>query len=250
MACPPPRVNFGVDGEAKSAEDLLQRITAAENQVISLKGDGKLGVDAPQGKGSVTLFVAALHPQTLHFEQLDFFGRPQGVLTTDGTQFGLYDGTSGKYFRGPASAANLGRFLPLVIPPRELVSLMLGRAPRIPHESAALTFDAAANVYRLTLARGAVTQRLTVAPGSHRVLTSHVEGLKTYDVEFADIETVSNVPMPKKIIVNAEAAKTRLELSWKDIALNEAPDLTLFDMTPTEGVPVVDVDADGRAAQP
>ncbi len=249
-ACPPKRVSFGAQGEAKSVDELLARITAAENTVISLKGDGKLGVDSPQGKGSVAIFAAALHPQTIHFEQLDFFGRPQGVLTTDGETFGLYDGASSTFFRGPASAQNLGRFLPLVIPPRELVSLLLGRAPRIPHEKAELTFDTDKNVYRLTLHRGVGVQVLEVAPDSNRVLSSRIQNINAYDVEFADLELLAGVTVPKKITLNSTTAKTRLELSWKEIAVNEAPDLTMFDMTPPENVPVVEVDAEGKTVTP
>ena len=249
-ACPPHRVDFGKDGEAKTASGLLKRVELTENSVISIKGDGKLGIDAPAGKGSVTLFVAVVHPASIHIEQLDFFGRPQGVLTTDGENFGLYDGAAGKFFRGPASAANLGRFLPLVIPPRELASLMMGRAPRIPYENATMSFDAERKVYLLKLTRGSVVQNLEVEPGSHRVLKSVITGLNTYDVEFADVETRGAISLPHKVILNAPQAKTRVELTWKDIAINEPPDLTMFDMTPLENVPVVDVDAEGRAVAP
>jgi hypothetical protein len=34
------------------------------------------------------------------------------------------------------------------------------------------------------------------------------------------------------------------------VAINEAPDMTLYDFEPPEGVPVVEVDANGDPSQP
>lgn len=244
-ACPRVPIDFGKDGEPKSAEELLKRVAQAEAQIVTLKGDGKLGVDAPQGKGSVTLFVAVTHPSNIHLEQLDFFGRPQGVLVTDGERFGLYNGQDAKYYRGPASPANLGRFLPVVMPPAELAALLLGRAPRIPAESSEMTFDDKGGVFVLTLKRGAIVQTVHVKPPTYRVVKSSVVGLKAYDVEFDDIGVYGAVSIPKKAKLVAASAKTTVELTYKEITINEPPDLTLFDMSPPEGVPVVEVDANG-----
>src|SRR3954471_18926009 len=83
-ACP-TRVDFGKSGEPTSAEDLLKRVTVAESAVVSVKGEAKLRVDSPQLKGVVTLFAAVTHPAYVHLESLDFFGKPQGVLVSDGT---------------------------------------------------------------------------------------------------------------------------------------------------------------------
>ncbi|MEW5741804.1 MAG: DUF4292 domain-containing protein [Myxococcota bacterium] len=250
LACPRPPVNFGKDGEARTPEELLKRIAQAEATVVALKGDGSLYVETPQGKGSVSLFVAVSHPALIHIEQLDFFNRPQGVLVTDGSNVGLYDAKDGKYYRGPATPANLGRFLPVVLPPAELAALMLGRAPRLPPESSELSFDDKLGVYVLTLKREGVTQTLHVQPPSHRVVKSTVTGRAAYDVEFSDIADYGAVTMPKKAKLLAASAKTTVELTWKDVTLNEPPDLTLFDLTPPEDVPVVDVDAQGSPVGP
>ncbi len=244
-ACPRPRVDFGRGGEPQSAEDVLKRVAQAEGSVLQLKGDGKLFVDAPQGKGAVSLFVVAAHPALLYLEQLDFFGRPQGVLTTDGTRFGLYDAQAGKYFQGPATPANLGRFLPVLLPPAELVGLLLGRAPRLEAESTAMTFDDTLGVFVITLRRGAIVQTLHVQPPTYRVVKSTVVGLRAYDVEFGDLSTIGTERFPRRVKLDAPTAHTKVELNWKDITLNEAPDLSLFEFVPPEGVPVVDVDGSG-----
>ncbi len=246
-ACPRLPIDFGKEGEARTAEEVLKRVELTESQVIGLKGDARLSVDSPQGKGSVALFVGVFHPAYIHIEQLDFFGKPQGVMTTDGTSFGLYDAQAGRFLHGPATAPNLGRFLPLVIPPKELASLLLGRAPRIAYESATMSVDAERRVYVLTLTHGSVVQHLEVDPVSARVLKSHVDGVSTYDVMFSDVTASGGVWYPKRVAIDSKAAQTHVELFTKDIALNEAPDLTLYEMTPPEGVPVIEVDEQGAA---
>lgn len=244
--CPRPVVNFGVDGEAHSAAELLKRVELAESAVTSLKGEARLGVNSPQGKGSVTLFAAVAHPGLMHLEQLDFFGKPQGVLVSDGTRFGLYDAQANTYFTGPASPQNLGRFLPVVMPPAELVAVLLGRAPRLQAESPELGFDASKGVYTLTLAHGEAVQRLEVKPPEERVLKSTVVGLRAYDLLFSELEVRGALTFPRRVRLEAASAKTTVELTWKDVTLNEAPDPTMFELEAPEGVPVVELDAQGK----
>ncbi len=244
-ACPRRPVDFGKDGEAKTAEELLKRIALAETTVYNVKGDGKLGVDAPQGKGSVSIFVGVTHPAYVHLEQLDFFGRPHGVMTTDGENFGLYDAEAGKFFRGPATPPNLARFLPLVMPPQELAALLLGRAPRIPHDSAELAFDAKDGLYVLSLHRDIATQILWVEPPHHRVVKTVVHNVKAYDLEMGEVTTYGGVTLPRRIVLDARWAQTRVELNYKDVEVNQPPDMTLYDLSPPEDVPVIEVDAAG-----
>ena len=249
-ACPKRIADFGKDGEPRSAEELLRRINVAESQIHSLKGDAKLIVDAPQGKGAVSLFAAVTHPAFIHIEQLDFFGRPQGVLVTDGTRFGLYMAQDGKYYRGPATPTNLSRFLPLVMPPAELAAVMLGRAPRIPPEALEMRFDDAKQQLVLIITRGKVKQTLHVQPPSYRVVKSTAENANAYDLEFSDLSTENGVTLPKHAALDARTVKTSVELVWKDVTVNEAPDLTLFEFEPPEGIPVVEVDANGVQLSP
>ena len=221
--CPRRIADFGKDGEPTSPQELLKRINYAESQVYALKGDARLGVDSPQGRGSVTLFAAVSHPALIHIEQLDFFGRPQGVLVTDGTRFGLYNAQDGKYYRGPATPTNLGRFLPLVMPPSELAAVMLGRAPRIPADSLEMRFDDQLQLFVLVITRGKVKQTLHVQPPSYRVVKSTAENLNAYDLAFSDIITQGAVTLPRQAFLDAKSAHTSIELVWKDVAINEAP---------------------------
>jgi hypothetical protein len=241
----PHRIDFGDKGEIKSADDLLKATAYAESQVVSVKGESKIKIDSPNAKGVLTLFMAVTHPSLIHLESLNFFGKPQAVLISDGATFGLFSADEGKYYRGPASPQNISRFLPVVLPPEELTALMLGRAPRIPADSSELSIDEEKKTYKLVLKKAPVTQTLWIDPKNHRVLRSEVRGVSAYDLAFESIDTVGQVTYPRKVVLMAPAANTTLELLYKDVAVNEAPDLTMFDQTPPANVPIIEVDAAG-----
>jgi hypothetical protein len=124
---------------------------------------------------------------------------------------------------------------------------MLGQAPRIPAEVMALTLNQERGLYELMLMSGAVTQTLWVNPKNHRVVESQVRGVNAYDLKFDDFETVGQAIYPRKVRLTAEAAKTKLELLYKDVEINPAPDLTMFEMEAPANVPVVEVDEAGNA---
>lgn len=242
----PHRVDFGPSGEPRSAEELLKRIEVGEHAVTSVKGDAKLKIDSPQTKATLTLFAAVAEPANVHLEALDFFGKPQGVLVSDGKQFSLYDGQAGKFFRGPATAQNVARFVPIALHPAELAALLLGRSPRIEAESKELRFDQTEGLFFLTLTQGTIAQTLTIKPPLYRVVRSTITGLSTYDTDFESFEDVGGATYPRRVVLTAAASRIRIELNYKDVAVNEAPDPTMFQQDPPENVPVVEVDGQGN----
>jgi hypothetical protein len=130
------------------------------------------------------------------------------------------------------------------MPPAELAGVMLGRAPRI-NGDLAMRFDDATQSFVLTITHGKVKQTLLIQPPSYRVVKSMAENLSAYDLSFADVVTQGAVTVPKEAHLDAKIAKTSVDLFWKDVAINEAPDLSLFEMEPPEGIEVVEVDAAG-----
>lgn len=240
------RIDFGTHGEIEDARTLLALTRASEDRVLSLQGDSKLTVDSPQGKGTLSLYVAVQRPASIHLETLDFFGKPLAVLVSDGTHFGLYQAQENRYYEGPASPENVSRFLPVVIPPDELVRLLLGGVPMIEDPHPAMELDRDAGVYRLHLQRGEVGQTITIDPATLRVLSSEVRGTRAYDVKLEDFGHYGEVDFPRKLELHAPDAKADLVLRYTQVSLNAAVDPELFTPSPPANVPVVEVDAQGR----
>ncbi len=246
----PKRLDFGSRGRITQAEELFRLTRAAQDQVATLQGDGKLRVQSPQGTGTVSVYLAASRPGLLRVEMFDFFNRPIAVLVTDGQRFGLLQAQENKYYQGPATPQNLSRFLPVALPSEELVSVMFGKVPFLPAERMTLDVDAREAVYVLTLQRGDVTQVLHVDPRTLRVVRSQVRGAPVYGLEYDNFREHGALLLAHEVRLQAPSADTSLTLRYTDVTLNGAPDLTLFDLSAPEDTPVVEVDEGGQALPP
>src|SRR5687767_13643150 len=109
LGCP-KRIDFGPEGEIRDPAEVLRRLAEAESRVTSIDIEGRLSFQAPEGRAALSTFLVAAEPGRLQLLSLDFFGRPQAQLVSDGQRFGLFVAEEGTYFLGPASPANLARF--------------------------------------------------------------------------------------------------------------------------------------------
>lgn len=230
----PPRVDVR-SVPAPDATALLAEVDATEAQVAALQSQAKAHVDARGKKGNVQMFVAAAAPASVHLEVLDFFGKPSGILISDGKQFVMLASDTGTWLRGAATAENVSRVLPVSLPPDQLVAMLLGRAPRLPDSSPTLVVDPAENVFRVTLKADGRTQELWVDPTRKRVVRSHVDGPGEYTLTFDGFEDVRGTPFPRSI---SFAGAGSLALQYTDLRLGEQPDPALFTPQAPPGVPV------------
>lgn len=241
--CPPPKIVLPREGD--TADAVLSRLEAAEAKVLRVRGEARLKAEGKEGKLLVTVFAAADAPQSVHLEQLDFFGRPQLVLQSDGRHFTLFDGQKGKWYRGPATAQAVARFFPVALAPGELAALLLGKAPRAqPSEPPALAIDR--NLLKLTLASRERTDELWVSPESDRVESARLGPPLSAELSFEEWTSSNGVRAPRRIKLTRAADALELELAWKDVELNGAADASLFALTVPEGVEVIELDGRGE----
>jgi hypothetical protein len=246
LGCAHPLLDLGPAGEASTAAELLRRVDAVEATVTSVSGEARLEVSGPRGRAASALFLAVGRSASLHLEQLDFFGRPQLVLVSDGARFTLHEAGAGRWYRGPVTGAALGRLLPLSLPWGAMAPLLLGRAPRPPGEAAELRLDRERRRYLLSVGLPAV--QLEVDPASARVLRSAGPGL---EVRFSDLEARGGVVFPMRVELDLEAGPTSLALRWTEVTLEPPEDPSLFVLEPPPGVPVTELDDQGLpVAQP
>ncbi|HZW89109.1 MAG TPA: DUF4292 domain-containing protein [Myxococcaceae bacterium] len=230
----PPRVDVR-SVPAPDATALLAEVDATEAQVAALQSQAKAHVDARGKKGNVQMFVAAAAPASVHLEVLDFFGKPSGILISDGKQFVMLASDTGTWLRGAATAENVSRVLPVSLPPDQLVAMLLGRAPRLADSSPTLVVDPAENVFRVTLKADGRTQELWVDPTRKRVVRSHVDGPGEYTLTFDGFEDVRGTPFPRSISFTGAGS---VALQYTDLRLGEQPDAALFTPQAPPGVPV------------
>jgi hypothetical protein len=230
----PPRVDVR-SVPPPDATALLAEVDAVDARVAALQSQAKAHVDARGKKGNVQMFVAAAAPASVHLEVLDFFGKPSGILISDGRQFVMLASDTGTWLRGAATAENVSRVLPVALPPDQLVAMLLGRAPRLADPSPTLVVDPEQNVFRVTLRSAGRMQELWVDPTRKRVVRSHVGGPGEYTLTFDGFEDVRGAPFPRSI---SFAGAGGVALQYTDLRLGEQPDAALFIPQAPLGVPV------------
>lgn len=249
-ACPPP-LRFGPEGELTDPEYVLRRLDARAAAVRSIKAEAKVAIKSPQQSGSVGEFVAAQRPASLHLETLNFFGKPVAALATDGAAFGLFVEEGATFYEGPASAAAVGRLLPVALEPADAVALLLGDVPRLSGSRARLELDRDARAYRLTLTRGELEQVLYVGTEDLRLLRSEPKGFAGLRVTFDDFQAFGDVIFPVAADLVALGADgqptgTEVKLRYKDVELNVALDPALFVLEPPPGARRIRLDSAGN----
>jgi uncharacterized protein DUF4292 len=245
LGCP-KRLETGQVGASLDARELLDLTSKVESQVFSIRGEGRLRVAVPNSRSTVTVFIAAARPAFLHFEVIGFFGQPQAILASDGRTFALLQNDQGKYFQGPASPENVSRLLPVVLSGPELVSILLGAAPRIPAERLSAQALTEARAYLVTLWQGDRSQKLWIHPDNHRVLKSEMRGMAAYDLLFEDFQATGAIDLPRKITLFASAASATLELRYQELGVNPDLDPSLFKLAPPASAKVIELDENGR----
>lgn len=251
----PHGLRFGPEGEITDPAYVLRRLEARASRVRSLKAEARITLRTPQQSGTVTELVAALRPASLHLETLNFFGKPVAALATDGARLAFFAEETATFYSGPASAANIGKLLPIAVEPSEAVSLLLGEVPLVRDAEARLELDRDARAYRLTLARGGVTQQIWLRTEDLRPLRSTQRGTPGYNLTFNDYQVIEGHLMPMAIDVKAVRADgsdsgTEVDLRYKDVALNVDLNRILFTLEPPAGARAVELDASGREIGP
>lgn len=243
-ACPRP-IDFGPGGRIDDPAALLQKLDEEEARITSLTGDARLALQTPDGQGEVAMFVAVERPAKLHLESFDFFNRPIAAITSDGERFGLYDATEGRYYFGPATPQNLERFLRTPLSPAQVVALMLGSAPRDPNGEPSLSVDDRAEAYKVEIRSPTLPQLLWIDPLMLRAERSEWGGDAPLTARFGEFLRTGSVAFPKEIEVTSPKARIQLRLRYADVTLNKH-DESMFVVEAPEGVPQIELDADGR----
>jgi len=227
---------------------LLAQVRDAAARVAAVRGPARIRVKG-QGKASLPAYVAAERPDRLHLEALDFFGNPAAVLVTAGGRLAIYDARERTYYRGAATARNLGRLVPLPLAPEELVAILCG-APLLRGE--AVRAEPGRGHVTLEVRDGARTTTVRViarAAVSRATVRDALGG--GYELANGDRRDLDGTSLPAEVTLSAERPPVRIELAWTDdVEANPPADAALFRMDPPAGARVVDLDADERGPFP
>ncbi|MCC6620740.1 MAG: DUF4292 domain-containing protein [Deltaproteobacteria bacterium] len=199
-------------------------------------------------KGKVEILVA--RPGRVRFSGLSPTDDLVSVLATDGERFTAFERGQKQCHVGRACPANVGRFTGFSLETDQLVGVLIGRPPIVPHERVELTWDRQMGAYRLDLIGTAVAlggtrgqvQRLWVAHEDGRVVRLQVRSADRVevDVRYADWKKVGGHLLPMGIDVRMARDSTDLRILYRDVDVTAPVDGGAFDFACPAGTTLVD----------
>lgn len=203
--------------ELQSRSGLYRRLDAAAQ--VGLKTEGKYF--------SSQQFIVLERPDRLRLDVLTGFGQLVLQLASDGHELAVFDNRQvpGQFFHGPASEKNIGRFIRLPLPVRDLLPVLLYAPPLIAFDhSRSLTSDS-----RLILAieDGDRLQELDFDQNYYLLGCRYFyAGQLQLEVEYHKFDPVDH--FPRTIRIRVPGTETLLTLTYSELKLNSAIDASRF----------------------
>jgi outer membrane lipoprotein-sorting protein len=188
------------------AQSLLARLHDEQRCSRGLSAEGKIDYFGKEGRVRGSLMFMASSPDRVRLDVVSPFGATISTLTSNGTDFALYDLRQRVFLHGAANACNLGQFTHVPMPPHALVSLLRGEPPVLLHQppQATLAWEGGRYVVRI-VSDHAATQEIAISP-------SDADYDKPYAQQRVELESVEvrqqNYVLYRAELQQYEVAKT------------------------------------------
>jgi outer membrane lipoprotein-sorting protein len=236
-----------IDLTINSPEILLEKLRERNSRVQSLRSLAKIRVSIPEGKSRFSEVVIAQEPGRIRMEVLSFFGHLAALLVTDSSRLQALFLNEGQMYEGAASASNLSSFLPIPLPPEEIVSLLLGKASLIDCDPVDLELRQEKDLYILKLSSrtGERVQRLWIEPVNFRTVrseTTYPGDTTLLIAEFDDFKELNGEWFPASISIRIPSEAIDVKVKYQSPELNPFLASSLFTIAPPPGATLVELD--------
>jgi outer membrane lipoprotein-sorting protein len=237
----------GSPGAVNRAEILLGEVGAHISLNDTYIARAALEVRTSRGRFPLQAALVFRHPDLLRMESLPLIGPSDFFLLADGTSLTVYLPVQGKCYTGKATARNLSRFLPFPLSPRDVVSILMGRAPAMPKKGEAVSVVADGSLTRVDeqLAGGG-SRSLWIDPERKDLVRMEgwsFFGKVEYRVKFLDFTGPEGSRMPYRIEVTAgEDDSAGITIRYVELqhTTEDDPSLFVFSAPPEVEVHVLD----------
>lgn len=244
-----------VAARAAEAQALLERVRAAQALPLTVSGEAKAFVDAPQDGGRYPLLFAVRRPASLRIDALTPVGEPAAALVAHQGRFALWDTRAGVFFRGRSTPRNLARLLPAPLADFELAALLCGAAPELPgaqpmevrREGDDLRLVTSSLPPGVTTLRGE-RQEVLLGPDLRLLEVRRVlaGGPRDAEVLWAarldDHDGASGRPLPRLLHLSVPAERIEIDLKIKGLLVGKPPPARAFALEPPPGVRVEELE--------
>jgi outer membrane lipoprotein-sorting protein len=217
-----------------SAEQLLARVQATQGHFRSLDAEARVRLDAAGQVHSSQQFLLLERPNRVRSDLLTGFGQLVLQLASDGRELAVFVNTEapGKFFRGPASDANLARFTRIPLPAESLVQLLLYDPPLV--NALQSKVQVQEDQLLLMLDGPERRQELWFDDQLQLVASRYFSGDELLlDVRYAKL---AEDGFPREMSINLAREQIRVRLRFSDVRINGIIAEEKFVLRPADGL--------------
>ena len=237
-ACPtriPRPANALVDADEILGKANARMASAESLAVYARVWQGDVLMTAP-----VRMELVVSRPDKLYFAIVDPTGNMLGSLASDGKNFTSFQRGQDTCLTGPACATNVGRLLPITMPPKAIADVLMGGAPTINAVSKRVNWDERAGAYCIVLtAADKTVQEVWVTHGTwltRRSRVTNAKGEVVLDLKFSDEKRVGGLLVAHEINLRVPKTKAKqVRIQYREVDLNEPLDDDAFQLTCPKG---------------
>lgn len=192
--CPPPPA-------------VLEKAMARHGSKITLKALADMEIHVMGKRYPLRMALLMKGPDGLRMEAIPLIGPPDFMLSTQADRLQVFVPQKGEFYTGQASK-HLSRFVPIPIPVRDMVALLMGAYPPLRPGDCFSPATSAGDLQQIDVrtGNGEIRQSLWIKWPEQRLMKLRSVGGSEeidYTVVFSDHATVDQVDIPGKIIIRS-----------------------------------------------
>lgn len=192
------------------------------------------------------LLVIIERPDRAHLQAMTPTMEMVAVMATDGQRFSSFERGGDTCSVGRACARNMGRLVPLAMPPADLVAAMLGRPPILEQASQKVSWDGERRAWKIGLARAPWRQELWIQPPAMHILASimYRGSERVASVAYGGHGELGGNGPPRKLRMKAAGDKVDVSIELREVDLDEDVDADAFQVPCPRGMAQVELACD------
>ena len=229
-----------------------KKIAAANYVQGSLQAIAKIDLQTGSMKNHLTVALQVRHPSRLRIENIPVFGPPDFFLSLNDKNLKIFLPGKKEFYIGRPTQENLTHFLPLSLPPADIVALLMG-IPSLPATDRIIGFKEANAGGRLRLELfldGNMTQTMSFDSLSERLVGMEIldsAGEVIRRVDYGAYHQFGNGWLPEAVTIVSREKNTRLRVQFTEMELIASEDEEIFDLPIPPGMtPVILDEADRK----
>ncbi len=253
LSCAPSRLAPLPEGTSPPSQlgRRWEKIAAANYVPGSLQALARIDLQTGRVKNHLNVALQMRHPSRLRIESIPVFGPPDLLLSLNDKNLKVFLPGQKTFYLGRPTQENLMHFLPLSLPPADIVALLMG-IPTLPAADRIIGFQESNADGRLRLElflAGRMTQTMWFDGVTERLVGMEIldsTGEIIQRVSYGAYHLFGNVRLPEEITILSREKNTRLLVQYTDMELIAPGDEEIFDLAIPPGMVPVILDGEGR----